>query len=37
MITIYYLKNNLLGKNLYKSSPQIELESLFEFNTSLPL
>ena len=30
--------NNLLGKkSTYKSSPQIELESLFEFNSSLPL
>ena len=35
-----YLKNlNSIGKNVsnYKSSPQIELQSLFEFNSELPL
>ena len=33
-----FKNNNLLGKkSTYKSSPQIELESLFEFNSSLPL
>ena len=33
-----FKNNNLLGKKSnYKSSPQIELESLFEFNSSLPL
>ncbi len=36
----FYLKNlNSVGKNVgtYKSSPQIELQSLFEFNSELPL
>ena len=35
----FYLKNNnrVGRKSDYKSSPQIELESLFEFNSSLPL
>ena len=36
----FYLKNlNSLGKNVdtYKSSPQIEFQSLIEFNTELPL
>ena len=35
-----YLKNlNTIGKNdsLYKSSPQMELMSIFEFNSSLPM
>ena len=35
-----YLKNlNSVGKNVdtYKSSPQIELNSLFEFSSELPL
>ena len=35
-----YLKNlNTIGKNdgLYKSSPQMELMSIFELNTSLPM
>ena len=34
-----FLKNkNLIGKKSnYKSSPQVELESLFEFNSKLPL
>ena len=33
-----FKNNNLLGKKSnYKSSPQVELESLFEFNSSLPL
>ena len=35
-----YLKNlNTIGKNdsTYKSSPQMELMSIFEFNSSLPL
>ncbi len=36
----FYFKNlNSIGKNVsnYKSSPQIELQSLFEFNSELPL
>ena len=36
----FYLKNlNSIGKNddVYKSSPQIELQSLFELNSELPL
>ena len=36
----FYLKNlNSIGKNVdtYKSSPQIELNSLFEFSSELPL
>ncbi len=36
----FYLKNlNSLGKNIetYKSSPQIEFQSLIEFNSELPL
>ena len=36
----FYLKNlNTIGKNdsLYKSSPQMELMSIVEFNTSLPM
>ena len=36
----FYLKNlNSVGKNVatYKSSPQIELQSLFELNSELPL
>ena len=36
----FYFKNlNTMAKNdsIYKSSPQMELMSLFEFNTSLPL
>ncbi len=36
----FYLKNlNTIGKNdsLYKSSPQMELMGIFEFNTSLPM
>ena len=35
-----YLKNlNTIGKNdsLYKSSPQMEVMSIFELNTSLPM
>ena len=33
-----FKNNNLIGKKSeYKSSPQIELESLFEFNSTLPL
>ena len=35
---LLFKNNNLIGKKSeYKSSPQIELESLFEFNSALPL
>ena len=36
---IYFKNLNTIGKNdsLYKSSPQMELMSIFELNTSLPL
>ena len=35
---LLFKNNNLIGKKSeYKSSPQIELESLFEFNSTLPL
>ena len=35
---LLFKNNNLIGKKSnYKSSPQIELESLFEYNSSLPL
>ena len=35
---VFLKNNNLLGKKSnYKSSPQMELESLLEFNSSLPL
>ncbi len=35
---LLFKNNNLLGKkSSFKSSPQIELESLFEFNSTLPL
>ena len=35
---LYFKNDNRLGKKSnYKSSPQIELSSLFEFNSSLPL
>ena len=35
---LYFNNSNSIGKKSeYKSSPQIELESLFEFNSTLPL
>ena len=35
---VFLKNNNLIGKKSnYKSSPQVELESLFEFNSKLPL
>ena len=36
---VYFKNLNSIGKNVanYKSSPQIELQSLFELNSELPL